>query len=528
MFLNAYAACGALDVQVDLNVPKTETAQFKLHSVLPNDAPNMPILRSLALTAKYRFLAFASLAVVLFLSLWAWRWPVTTPDALIYPSPVWDDGADPAYPSAAAIAHEIRANPPGISEFGKMGKTLQQLKEWTRHTETAALSAEHREKWSQLVEGVAISLLPFLQAPHGDDSKPLERLRGSFVPGSKGLVITTGKKRFRYACHLVVSLRRVLKSQLPIQIAYSGEKDLPREYREFITSLAPDVLTFDVTALFDDRTLDLPNGGWAVKAFAMLGSSLEQVLLLDADDVFLQPPEVLFNAHPQYLERGNMLFHDRLLWQGAFKERHEWWEKELNDAELSDTIKQSKVFMEGYAEEGDSGVVAADKSRLDVVTGLLHIAWQNTKEVRETFTYRRGHGDKESWWFGFELTGTPYSMETHYAAITGHVKLRPDGSQEDRVCSFTIAHVDHKSRLLWFNGSLLKNKEIDSGDFDVPQEWMVDGTWEKGATKQDMSCMSGERVRPIDESILRLLQESVQQARNVDDSLHRQIPEAAP
>jgi len=39
--------------------------------------------------------------------------------------------------------------------------------------------------------------------------------------------------------------------------------------------------------------------------------------------------------------------------------------------------------------------------------------------------------------------------------------------------------------LLWFNGSLLKNKEIDSLEFDVPTEWMIDGTWEKGATKQD-------------------------------------------
>ena len=48
-----------------------------------------------------------------------------------------------------------------------------------------------------------------------------------------------------------------------------------------------------------------------------------------------------------------MLFRDRLLWQGAFKDRHDWWEKELAHTELSETIKQSKVYIEKYAEEGD-------------------------------------------------------------------------------------------------------------------------------------------------------------------------------
>lgn len=107
-------------------------------------------------------------------------------------------------------------------------------------------------------------------------------------------------------------------------------------------------------------------------------------------------------------------------------------------------IRQSKVYMEGFAEEGDSGVIAVDKSRLDVLIGLLHIAWQNAKEVRGGFTYMYGHGDKESWCFGFELTSTPYSIERHYAAIVGHAKTREDTATEQRVCSFTIARADHK------------------------------------------------------------------------------------
>ncbi|EXJ78840.1 hypothetical protein A1O1_09242 [Capronia coronata CBS 617.96] len=292
-----------------------------------------------------------------------------------------------------------------------MGQRLKTLKEWITHTENSDLTPAQNEEWSNLIEGVALALVPFIRTRHSHGTGGLKKLRDSFVPGSKGLVVTTGKQRFRYACHLVTSLRHVLQSQLPIQIAYSGEEDLPREYRDFITSLASNVSTFDVTAIFDDDILDLPHGGWAVKAFALLGSTFEQVILLDADDFFLQQPDVIFDEDPRYNETGTMLFHDRLLWQGAYPERHAWWEQQLAGMGLSETTKQSKVYIESYAEECDSGVVAADKSRLDVFIGLLHIAWQNTRDVRDSYTYRQGHGDKESWWFGFELTGTAYSME---------------------------------------------------------------------------------------------------------------------
>jgi alpha 1,3-mannosyltransferase len=160
---------------------------------------------------------------------------------------------------------------------------------------------------------------------------------------------------------------------------------------------------------------------------------------LDGDAVFLQKPEVIFDTRTGYLETGVLLFQDRLLWQGGFKERHDWWEKELAHTELRSTIKHSKICIEKYAEEGDSGLVVVDKSKLDALVGLLHIGWQNTYIVREAFTYRQGHGDKESWWFGFELVETPYSFEKHYGSILGHRK-----NDENRVCSFTIAHLDHR------------------------------------------------------------------------------------
>ena len=446
--------------------------------------------------------ALAALAITCFLAL-RWtesptslqRWQLQDPPTLV----------QEPYPELLTnLADYFTAYPLAESEFGQMGKRLQILKRLVEVSEDRNSSVSLKTTATESVEKIALSLVPFIKNPSrmGDHQKPLASLRRNMIRGSEGIVIATGKQRFRFACHLVSNLRRSLNSNLPIQIAYAGDSDLPAAHRRYIESLGPDITSFDVLALFDDASLDLPNGGWAIKPFAALGSSFERVMLLDADAVFLQKPETIFETHPGFLSTGTLLFHDRLLWQGAFKERHQWWEQELNHTHLSKTIQSSKVFVEGFAEEGDSGVVVADKGRLDVLLGLLHICWQNTKGVREQYTYRMGYGDKESWWFGFELMETPYAMETHYGAMLGH----KDEKEPGKVCSFTIAHVDQDDRLLWYNGGLLKNKEIDSTEFDVPEHWMLDGEWHKGATKQDLSCMTDvdvKSLRPGEEQIIR-------------------------
>jgi alpha 1,3-mannosyltransferase len=123
----------------------------------------------------------------------------------------------------------------------------------------------------------------------------------------------------------------------------------------------------DILLVFDGTTLQLANGGWAIKAFAVLASKYEQIILLDADAVFVQPPEVVFAQH-DYIETGALLYHDRLLWQHGFKDRHDWWKKQMENQVPSTTLLRYLVWMEDYAEEGDSGLVALNKGRL---TGSL-------------------------------------------------------------------------------------------------------------------------------------------------------------
>ncbi len=188
----------------------------------------------------------------------------------------------------------------------------------------------------------------------------------------------------------------------------------------------------------------------------------------------------------------------------------------MGGREPSAALLKSKVWTEGYAEEGDSGVVVIDKRRIDTIMGLLHICWQNVKAVREEWTYRMTYGDKESWWFGLELTSVPYAFEQHYGAVLGEVRSEEN---DDKVCGFSIAHVGEDERLLWFNGSLLKNKAVNQTEFWTPRYWMIDFEWLKGATKSDMSCMHKGQPRTVDPDVIAILERSIAWAIEFDARL---------
>lgn len=54
---------------------------------------------------------------------------------------------------------------------------------------------------------------------------------------------------------------------------------------------------------FDEDFAGLQGGGWAIKVFAILASEYQQVVIMDADAVWLQNPEIVLDE-PGYLETG--------------------------------------------------------------------------------------------------------------------------------------------------------------------------------------------------------------------------------
>lgn len=435
---------------------------------------------------------------------------------------------------------------PHKENFGELGRRTRLLRD-------LIISADQEKKPARkqaslaIVDRIAALLYPFLEAspqnPQSSSSSSsfstFSDLRSSIVSDSVGIIIPTGDHNVRFASQLICCLRNVLKSTLPIQIVYAGDEDLSLANRDFLTNLpnnagkAAGLEFLDILTVFSDETLRLKEGGWAIKPFAALGSTYEKVIVMDADAVFLQKPEALLH-HPAFERTGAFLFRDRLLWQHGFQDRHNWWKSQIKRP--STTLDKSLVWTQDYAEEGDSGVVIIDKGRTDVLAGLLHICWQNSYAVREEVTYKITYGDKESWWLGFELAGSNYEMEEHYGAIVGWEETTTTSSSSSsdsssvtdldaaakKVCSFVIAHLDDKQKLLWYNGGLLKNKQVPSmsHDYEVPDKWMVDAEWQKGASKPEMSCMVGGDLHDVPKDQLGILELSIVEAKRVDEALN--------
>ncbi|RBR04169.1 uncharacterized protein FIESC28_11618 [Fusarium coffeatum] len=228
-------------------------------------------------------------------------------------------------------AKEFNESPvkaPFKNTFWEVGQRSRELRKWLERADHVGTSSFAGRQLHDVVETTAQELFPFLKnlQRRPGTKTPLADLRRSFTKGSKGIVIPVGggEQSVRFAGHLIVCLRKVLGSRLPIEVVYAGENDLPEKGRNRISGLdgALDIEFVDILTVFDDATLKLKDGGWAIKAFAMLGSRFEEVILLDADAVFIQQPEKLFSQRA-YKEKGTLLFHDRPLWQHAFRSRHD-------------------------------------------------------------------------------------------------------------------------------------------------------------------------------------------------------------
>src|SRR5271170_6367283 len=189
-------------------------------------------------------------------------------------------------------------------QVGEMGRRVELLHGWLKFLAASILTSEQSRRLATRIEELASSLFPFLPR----NRSLLSWESDSFVPDSRGIVITTGVGTFRFACHLISCIRDVLESNLPIQIVYAGDDDLPSSYRQTLMSLGHHIETLDILTVFDDSTLELSKGGWAIKPFAILATRFQHVLLLDADAVFLQPPESIFDSHSGYHKTGTLLF----------------------------------------------------------------------------------------------------------------------------------------------------------------------------------------------------------------------------
>ncbi|KAG0069803.1 hypothetical protein BGZ89_002124 [Linnemannia elongata] len=331
-----------------------------------------------------------------------------------------------------------------------------------------SLKGSDRDRERQLIElsktraevdfflGLERRLYPWLH--HG--RRTSFSLHGTYK--GRGLVFCAGNNQFEFVVTSIQAIRNRLKSKLPIQVFHMGEGDLSKPRQQYLKDMAAGIEVIDVANILDNGYMQL--GGWAIKPFAMLASSFEEVMFVDADAYFLQDPEVLYDD-PGYMATGALFFFDRTLFPDQTKGPD--WIKSILPI-MSSFPPKSRMFNLLSAHEQESGVVLINKKTRFL--GMLGTCKMNGKWERDLISYQVFHGDKETFWTGFEMVQEPYAFMRNYGGVIG--ELRPDDA--NAVCGAQL-HEDHKGNPLWWNGGLYRNKNSQVYRYLTFDYWMTGG-----------------------------------------------------
>jgi len=215
-------------------------------------------------------------------------------------------------------------------------------------------------------------------------SYPKKKYRG------KGIVICGGGEKYFPGTWVLVNILRYHGCDLPIELWHLGKEELSEHMAQLIQPLGVTCIDgFEVRKKHPCRILK----GWELKAFALLYSSFEEVLLLDADNVPTNDPTELFNW-PEYERTGAVFWPDV---NKLSKGRRIW--------ELVGTP---------YREESEfeSGQILVNKRRCWKALNLSLFLNEHSD-----FYYKYIHGDKETFHMGFRKTQTDYEMTQHHVVL---------------------------------------------------------------------------------------------------------------
>jgi hypothetical protein len=226
-------------------------------------------------------------------------------------------------------------------------------------------------------------------ADDGGTREPREHLlavaaRAGAMPegrfAGRGIVVCAGGPvMLTNAWVLLRVLRDVHGCTLPIEIWHLGAREMPALLAGLFEDLgcraidAEDVRTHHPAAIED---------GWQLKAYALVHSGFEQVLMLDADQVPLLDPVVLFDW-PRFRETGAVFWPDIV----ELSEDNPVWET------LGLAPRRTRSL--------ETGQILLDKR---ACWPALAVALR-MNELAETF-YAQIYGDKDTFLLAWELTGT--------------------------------------------------------------------------------------------------------------------------
>jgi hypothetical protein len=199
----------------------------------------------------------------------------------------------------------------------------------------------------------------------------------------RGIVIAGGGVRMFTSAWVCIRRLRDLGCALPIQLWHIGPVELDAEMRELVAPFGVECI--DALAILKRQPASILRP-WALKPYSILHCRFEQVLLLDADNVPVANPELLFEAG-RFRNTGAVFWPD---YSRTAADRLAW-----------------TIFGVPYQDEPEfeSGQILVDKRRC--WSALVLSLWYNE---HSDFYYQHVHGDKDTFRMAFRKLDVPYAM----------------------------------------------------------------------------------------------------------------------
>ena len=224
------------------------------------------------------------------------------------------------------------------------------------------------------------------------------RIAKRVLPGiGRGIVMCAGGPYLPEAYASLMWLREV-GCALPVEIVHAGPKEIPLATLKRFKRDVGHVVFVDATKIrLGRRPTNLR--GYEIKAFALLASSFEEILMLDSDCSALRDPEFLFHD-PNYLAHGNIFWPDY------------WVNAHLMHKCLGANFGTT-TFAPGF--ETESGQILVNKNRC--LEALVY-AW--LLNANSELFYHLYYGDKDLYRVGFNMARARFFQVRHIPGILGY------------------------------------------------------------------------------------------------------------
>lgn len=298
----------------------------------------------------------------------------------------------------------------------------------------------------------------------------------------RGIVMTISDSFVEEAVRNIRVLRH-FRNTYPIEIIYhsnlspDSQRKLTQAAREKFADYPAQELWFvDITRAIEPKFI-LRFSGFANKISATLFNSFEEMILIDADLVLLQPPSYFFSLD-KYTRLGTMFYKDRAAFQFRPKQEIRIFQKlspslydsiVFNIPQLTNKTLTNEFF-NGFQHYMESGLVVINRRRHFLQP--LIMAMMNFYNPIVSAVY----GDKELFWLAMILAGDEeYEFNDNFAAASG--ELTPE----------TERHKDIKQAKTFASKEICLNHPSHIADTDNHTlVWLNSGFRFCGNTKKNM------------------------------------------